>query len=264
MLTNTVYQLLKKNINHLGHCICLGLDPDVHLLSTSFEKNCDGIEAYLKIIIESSHDKVIAYKPNISFFEGLGLEGLHLLEKICDFIPSKTPIILDAKRGDIGNTALFQAKFLFDYFDADAVTVNPYMGIDCVAPFLKYENKLTFVLALTSNLGANNFERQVLKNGKPLFLEVVTQVSDWGRASNNIGFVVGATQAEMKDIRKHTSFPFLIPGVGVQGGTYLNALEGRDENGVAIINASRSLLYNHDEENFNLSFSKKIKDILNY
>jgi orotidine-5'-phosphate decarboxylase len=261
VLNNPVYASLKKNIDKQGHCICLGLDPDLEKIPSYYEKTIKGLEAFLLDVIAASKDHVIAYKPNISFFEAYGIDGLRLLEKCRKKIPSDIPFILDAKRGDIGNTAAKQATYLFDYFGADAVTVNPYMGYDSIAPFLNYEDKLIFVLALTSNPGAKDFESLRLESGKRLFEEVIEKTNTW--AKNNVGFVVGATQAYLEHVRALTPYPFLIPGVGHQGGSYADAKKGRDTHGVAIINVSRAFLYSWESpKDLDLTIKHLIKSML--
>ncbi len=261
MLSNPVYGSLKSNIDRLGHCLCLGLDPDIDKIPSYYEKSISGLDMFLIDVIEASKDQVIAYKPNISFFEAYGIEGLHLLEKCRARTPSHVPFILDAKRGDIGNTAVKQATYLFDYFGADAITVNPYMGHDNVSPFLDYKDKLIFVLALTSNPGSNDFETLKLESGKRLFEEVIEKTNTWSK--NNVGFVVGATQTDLVQARSLTSFPFLIPGVGHQGGRYVDAIKGSDANGVSIINASRALLYSWDSpKNLDQTINRLISTII--
>jgi orotidine-5'-phosphate decarboxylase len=247
VLEHPVYKSLYDNIQTVGHCLCVGLDPDLTKIPEKYSQDCDGVEHFLKDIIDASQDNVIAYKPNISFFEALGIPGLQMLEKICEHIPESTPTILDGKRGDIGNTATMQAKYIFDYFNADAITVNPYMGEDSVEPFLAYKDKLVFVLALTSNHGANDFERQMLQKGIPMYLSVIETVTKWAEETRNLGFVVGATQSELQTIRSYSEYPFLIPGVGQQGGSYHHAMKGADKNGVCVINVSRSVLYGHSQ-----------------
>jgi orotidine-5'-phosphate decarboxylase len=233
---------LKKQV---GHCLCVGLDPDSSKLPAGYTADVSGMTHFLKDIIDVTVDNCIAYKPNISFFEGYGLDGLHCLEEIIQHIDSRVPVILDAKRGDIGNTSRMQARFLFDYFNADASTLHPYMGFDSLQPFFDYTDKYHFVLALTSNPGASDFESLTLQSGKTVYEHVLSTLSTWNASYHNIGAVVGATQSQMADCRAiDDNLVFLIPGVGAQGGSYQEALKnGQNNEGLALINASRSILY---------------------
>jgi len=214
-------------------------------LPAQFPKTIQGISDFLKQVIEATSDLCIAYKPNIAFFEGLGIEGLHLLEMLCKCIPSNTPIVLDAKRGDIGNTSAMQAKFIFNYFGAAATTLHPYMGLDSLSPFFDYKDKFHFVLALTSNPGSADFEKKRLENGALLYESVFQQCINWNQTYHNIGVVIGATQSELGQLRKiDPGMLFLIPGVGAQGGDYTTAVEcGSNQDQVALINLSRGILY---------------------
>ena len=160
MSTNhPIVRLLLKNKSRIQHCLCVGIDPDIEKIPDTFERSISGLNLFLEQLIKETSEYVLAYKANISFFEALGLEGLKTLESVRKHIPNSIPMILDAKRGDIGNTSSMQAKYLFDYFGADASTLHPYMGIDSLEPFFKYKEKLHFVLGLTSNPSSENFER---------------------------------------------------------------------------------------------------------
>ena len=136
---------LKEKHSKTNNFICVGLDPDLDRFPDNIPKTTKGIEEFLSQKIEETHDSCIAYKPNISFFEAHGIEGLKVLENICKKIPKDTPIILDAKRGDIGNTSKMQARFIFDYFGADATTLHPYMGKDSLEPFFNYKAEHIFI-----------------------------------------------------------------------------------------------------------------------
>ncbi|RAP27975.1 orotidine-5'-phosphate decarboxylase [Candidatus Marinamargulisbacteria bacterium SCGC AG-343-D04] len=247
-MPQTQHSLIKKWTelqNKTGHCLCIGLDPDISKLPSGYPQSVDGLTHFLCDIIDISHEHCIAYKPNISFFEAYGIPGLKSLETVIQHIKKSVPVILDAKRGDIGNTSAMQARFIFDYLNADATTLHPYMGFDSLEPFFKYTEKYHFVLGLTSNPGAKDFETQVLDSGLPLYRHIITQLETWNRKFHNIGAVVGATQEELSIIRKsHPSLLFLIPGVGTQGGSYKEAyLNGKNDHNLALINASRSILY---------------------
>jgi len=232
--------------------LCLGLDIDPRRVPKSCDESPKGLFRFAARIIEATSDIVAAYKPNMAFYEALGPDGLSLLKMICRRIPSETVIILDGKRGDIGNTAEFYARAIFDVYGADWTTVNPYMGYDSIRPFLEYKDKGTFVLCLTSNPGALDFQRQEIKY-KPLYLHVAHKVASWNK-EGNLGLVVGATYPEqLVNIRQVAeNMPILIPGVGAQGGDLEKAvIAGTDSfKKPAIINVSRSVLYASREDDF--------------
>ncbi len=202
-----------------------------------------------KAIIDTTADLVCAYKPNIAFYEAQGEEGLDALYKTVRHIPRDIPVIIDAKRGDIGNTSAAYAKALFEYFNCDAVTVSPYLGFDSLEPFLKYKEKGIIILCRTSNKGAADFQSLLCQyEGKtlPLYEIVALKTSQWN-TNHNIGLVVGATYPEeLKNIRQsQPDMPILIPGVGAQGGDLDLAVRcGIDINkrGI-IINSSRGIIY---------------------
>ena len=229
-------------------CLCIGLDPDVKRIPGDIELSNEPFYDFLTPIIEATADLVCAYKPNIAFFEANGLKGLQELIKIMSFIrslPTDIPIILDAKRGDIANTARAYAHSLFDEFGADAVTVNPYMGSDSLMPFFERVERGIFVLCLTSNKGYADFENQ--KNVKePLFVSVAKKCANWN-SYENIGLVVGATHPEeAAKVRKAApELPFLMPGIGAQGGDPAKIMKiGVTKSGMPpIVNSSRSILY---------------------
>jgi orotidine-5'-phosphate decarboxylase len=192
---------------------------------------------------------VCAYKPNIAFYEAQGEKGLDALFQTVKHIPKDIPVIIDAKRGDIGNTSAAYAKALFDHFNFDAVTVSPYLGFDSLEPFLKYKEKGVIILCRTSNKGAADFQSLLCQyEGKtmPLYEIVALKASQWN-TNHNIGLVVGATYPEeLKNIRQaHPDIPILIPGVGAQGGDLDLAVRyGIDaHNRGIIINSSRGIIY---------------------
>lgn len=232
--------------------ICLGLDLDPKHMPSDYTKDSKGIFDFAQKIVNATSDKVCAYKPNLAFYESFGTDGISILKMIIDRIPENIPVILDAKRGDIGNTASHYAHALFDLLGADWVTMNPYMGYDSLRPFLEYKDKGTFILCLTSNPGSKDF--QVLKvDNKPLYQIVAEKVVYWNK-SNNCGLVIGATAPQqLKELRAITeSMPLLIPGVGAQGGSLEEAaINGTDNfRKPALINVSRSILYASTEDDF--------------
>jgi orotidine-5'-phosphate decarboxylase len=220
--------------------LCIGLDPDVTLMPEA------GLFDFNKAIVDATADLACAYKPNLAFYEALGIDGLKVLQKTIEHIPDFIPIIGDGKRGDIGNTAKAYAKALFETFGFDAATVNPYLGYDSVQPFLEYEDKGIFILCRTSNPGAVDFQSLVDAQGTPLYEAVARKAREWD-TRGNIGLVVGATYPdELKAIRQLCpEMPLLIPGIGAQGGDLASAVKnGIDARGEkAIIAVSRQVLY---------------------
>ena len=232
--------------------VCVGLDTDEGKIPPFLKSEDDPTFAFNQRIIDSTRDLVCAYKPNLAFYEVLGTRGWEALKETCEYIPAEIPIILDAKRGDIGNTARMYAKALYEVMKADAVTISPYMGKDAVLPFLEYEDKGSFILCLTSNKGASDFQLSLIE-GKPLYEIVAEKVLSWNEKSN-CGLVVGATYPEqLKKIRQIApGLPFLIPGVGAQAGEIESTIKyGTDNKGeLAIINSSRAILYASSGEDF--------------
>ena len=224
--------------------LCIGLDPDPELIPDKV-----GVFEFNKAIIDATSDLVCAYKPNLAFYEALGNEGLTALKRTVDYIPDDIPVIADAKRGDIGNTARAYARTIFANFNFDAATVSPYLGFDSIEPFIQYRDKGVFILCRTSNAGAVDFQalRCEVENGyRPLFEIVALKAGQWN-THGNIGLVVGATYPEeLRLIRQnHPDMPLLIPGIGAQGGDLaLTVRYGVDAQGEkAIINSSRQIIY---------------------
>lgn len=241
--------------------VCVGLDPDPDLMPVAdiFEFN--------KAIVDATADLVCAYKPNLAFYEAQGLEGIEALHRTRSYIPTSIPVIGDAKRGDIGNTARAYAKALFEVLNFDAVTINPYLGRDAVEPFLAFEDRGSFILCRTSNPGAVDFQdllvaassdpqRPPPRGTVPLYEMVARLAREWN-LRGNVGLVVGATYPEeLRKIREMCpDMPILIPGVGAQGGD----LEAAVRNGVdregknAIICSSRQVLYASRKKHFALA-----------
>lgn len=220
--------------------LCIGLDPDPDKLPV---KN---IFDFNKDIIDATADLVCAYKPNLAFYEALGIRGMGILKRTVAYIPEGIPVIGDAKRGDIGNSAAAYARALFDYFKFDAVTISPYLGYDSVEPFLNYAGRGVFILCRTSNKSATDFQDLEDNFGMKLYQSVALRANEWN-LDGNVGLVVGATYPdELKTIRKMCpGMPLLIPGVGAQGGDLgLSVKYGVDKIGEkAIIVAARQVLY---------------------
>ena len=245
-------QKLENKINNKLH-ICVGLDTDVEKIPDHLKKMNDGEHHFNKEIIEATKDSAAAYKINFAFYEKNGVNGLKILEKTLELIPSDILTIADAKRGDIGNTSLMYAKSIFDYYNFDSITINPYMGTDSVEPFLNYQDKLVFILALTSNKGANDFQKQKLTDGSFLFQKVISKVHSWNK-SQNCGIVFGATNDnELRDnLDLIGNLPVLLPGIGAQGGdlnSVVQLFKSKMKNNF-LINVSRGILYKSKENNF--------------
>jgi len=243
----------KKNNSRL----CVGLDPNLKKFPKNILDSPDPIFNFNKEIIDNTKDLVCAYKPNIAFYESYGIYGMEALMRTIEYIlKTEIPVILDAKRGDVGHTAAAYAKAIFEIYKADATTVNPYLGHDSVEPFINYREKGIFVLCLTSNIGFRDF--QTAGREEPLYVSVARHVKEWNHYGN-CGLVVGATSSEeLKEIRKIVGdMPILIPGVGAQGGD----LEGSAKYGGkrAIINASRSVIYAADPRRE----AEKLRDAIN-
>ncbi len=231
--------------------LCIGLDSDIQKIPKHLLDYNDPVLEFNKQIIEATYDLCVAVKPNIAFYESMGIAGWNSLSKTMEIIPEDIFTIADAKRGDIGNTSLMYAKTFFDVFDFDAVTVAPYMGYDSVEPFLRYEKKWTILLALTSNPGAADFQ-MLDSNGQKIFEHVIRTSSAWASAGN-LMYVIGATKYSMlSEIRKLIPDHFLlVPGVGAQGGSVAGVCRfGMNKDCGLLINASRSILYASSEKDF--------------
>ncbi|MFC1846907.1 orotidine-5'-phosphate decarboxylase [Chloroflexota bacterium] len=238
---NFIEKLLKAAAKN-DSLVCVGLDPDPALMPADVS-----VLEFNKAIIDATAGLVCAYKLNFAFYEALGAAGYQALKASIDYIPDDMPIIGDAKRSDIGNTARAYARAIFDELGCDATTVNPYLGYDSIEPFIQYKDKGVFILCRTSNAGAADFQGLRLgDNGSTLF-ELVAQKAEQWNEHGNVGLVVGATYPqELKLIRQqHPDMPLLIPGVGAQGGDLEKAVRcGIDIGGQkAIINSSRQIIY---------------------
>lgn len=250
MTRDELFQQIKQKQSFL----CIGLDTDVKKIPQHLLDDEDPVFAFNKAIIDKTHPYTIAYKPNLAFYESLGVKGWMAFEKTVKYLKSLDVfIIADAKRGDIGNTSSLYARAFFEQMDVDAVTVAPYMGSDSVSPFLNYDSKWVILLALTSNKGAADFQlRKQTDSGNMLFEDVLKVSQSWGSA-NNMMYVVGATQAEMfAAIRKIIPNHFLlVPGVGAQGGDLEKVAEfGMNRQCGLIVNSSRAIIYASGGDDF--------------
>lgn len=243
-------QIIKK-----GSFLCVGLDTDLKKIPAFLLKEEDPIFAFNKAIVDATAAYTVSYKPNLAFYEAAGEKGWISYEKTIQYIKSNYPeilIIADAKRGDIGNTSEMYARAFFEESSVDAVTLSPYMGVDTVAPFLKYEGKWAVLLALTSNSSSADFETEKMANGEYLYEMVLRKSSLWGNTDNTM-YVVGATKATMlADIRKIVPNHFLlVPGVGAQGGSLPEVAKyGMTKGCGLLVNSSRAIIYADKTERF--------------
>lgn len=248
-------QQLFENIKRKQSFLCVGLDTDIKKIPERLLKEEDPVFAFNKAIIDATAPYCIAYKPNLAFYESMGVKGWIAFEKTVEYIKKNYPdqfIIADAKRGDIGNTSAMYARSFFEELDIDAVTVAPYMGEDSVTPFLTYEGKWVILLALNSNKGSHDFQLTEDKAGERLFEKVLRKSQEWAN-DQNMMYVVGATQGKMfEDIRKIVPEHFLlVPGIGAQGGSLEEACKyGMNSKCGLIVNSSRAIIYADKSEAF--------------
>lgn len=235
---------LQQRIEKTGSRLCVGLDPRPGDGGVQFARN------FLMQVIEETAVWAAAFKPNMAYFEAMGIEGIRLLEDLLASMPDDVPVILDAKRSDIGETQKYYAQGYFGGWNVDAVTLNPFLGYDSIEPFLDWEGKGIYLLAVTSNAGSTDFQRQKLADGRSVF-ELVTALGERacieGRKTD-VGYVVGLTHAaEVLD--RIPDAPLLVPGLGAQGGD-LAALAAAARKAPDVINVSRGILYAGDERGF--------------
>jgi orotidine-5'-phosphate decarboxylase len=232
--------------------LCVGLDPDIAKMPRILRSEEDAVFKFCAEIIAATRHVTTAYKLNFAFFEALGSQGWRCIERLTAVLPEDVVKIADAKRADIGNSSAKYAEAILDRLAFDAITVNPYMGLDSVRPFLAWPEKGAFVLALTSNPGSQDVQ-YLESDGTRIYMKVIEKVCGWND-QQNCGLVVGATHpGQIAAIRnKAPELPFLIPGIGSQGGSLEQAiLEGTDStSGMALLNSSRGILYQSDGTDF--------------
>ena len=255
-----LFAQIKKKQSYL----CVGLDTDPQKIPAHLRSSEDPVFEFNKQIIDATHEYCIAYKPNIAFYEAQGPRGWHSLKKTLDYIPPGIFTIADAKRGDIGNTSALYARAYFQEMDFDAVTVAPYMGADSVKPFLEFENKWVILLAHTSNPGSEDFQLMESRtSGRKLYEEVISRAMTWG-TTENLMYVVGATQSEkMAGIRKLApDHFFLVPGIGAQGGDLSQVSKaGMNSRCGLLVNAARSIIYASSDQDFRNAAAREAKKI---
>ena len=259
----TFFEKLGHQVLSKKTFLCIGLDPVWEKMPPHLPQTQKGLLEFLLNIVKETKDYAAAYKTNFAYFEAIGISGLDVLQELIKEITPEVFLIGDAKRGDVGHSAKMYARALFESFGFDAVTVSPYLGQDALRPFLEYKDKGVFILCLTSNQGANDFQLP------DLYLEVAEKVQKWN-VLGNAGLVVGATFPEkIKAIREITGqMPFLIPGIGAQGGDLEKTLIYADDASKLpyLINASRSIIYASSAEDYAQQariVAKKLRDNIN-
>jgi orotidine-5'-phosphate decarboxylase len=242
-----------NSANSAGKYICVGLDTDPAKLPKHLSSTRNPVIEFNKKIIEATQESAAAYKLNLAFYESEGIKGLNNLEETLSFIPEKILTIADGKRGDIGNTSSLYARSIYQHFNFDSTTLNPYMGFDSLEPFLTFKDKLNFILALTSNPGSSDLQKQKLIDGSFLYQTVIRKVSDWNK-NFNCGLVFGATNLNEleENINLFKNLPLLIPGVGAQGGSLEEVIKILFSKNISsfLINVSRGIIHKSSNEDF--------------
>lgn len=257
------YEKLNNAIKVSNSNVCVGLDADLNKLPMHLAKTPEGVFEFNREIINATKSSVSSYKINTAFYEAMGAEGWKLLARIIELIPEHIIRIADAKRGDIGNTAKKYAEAFFKELSFDSVTLSPYMGFDSIEPFLAYEDKGSIILALTSNSGSNDFQKQKLASGDYLFEHVTKTIDKWHQQYKNCLLVVGATHnKELEKIRRLTKdMYFLVPGIGAQGGDLNTVLKYCGEK--VLINVSRSVIYASSDQSYARAAGEAAKELKN-
>jgi orotidine-5'-phosphate decarboxylase len=270
----TFQQKYEKIVAKNNSLLCVGLDTDLNKIPDSIKSNSSTpLFDFNKAIIDATCDLVCAYKPNTAFYEANAQNGIIQLKQTCDYIRTNhpdIPIIIDAKRGDIGNTNKGYVKFIFDHLQADAVTLHPYLGKEALLPFLDRVEKGSIILCRTSNPGAGELQDIKTKDGEPLYKYIAKKiVNDWN-SNNNCMLVIGATYPEeLKEIRKIApNMIFLVPGIGTQGGNLEKTLHAglNSQKSGLIISVSRAIIYASSNEDFAQKAklkAQKIRDEIN-
>ena len=255
--------MLVKNGKH----ICVGLDTDISKIPPVVRKSSNPLYEFNRQIVESTICEAAAYKLNFAFYENYGVEGFKVLKQTVELIRSKNEDVLiigDAKRGDIGNTSRMYANAIFNELGFDCSTLAPYMGKDSLDPFFEYEEKINFVLVLTSNKGSEDFEKLLLRDGTPLYKSVLRKLKSWYPA-NQLGTVFGATRIEnlTEDIIDLKGTTVLVPGVGAQGGSAgeVASIFHSAGHGNFLINSSRSIIYASNQNDFAVSAFEELQKL---
>ncbi|NNG26642.1 MAG: orotidine-5'-phosphate decarboxylase, partial [Ignavibacteriaceae bacterium] len=255
-----------ENKNNEGRFICVGLDTDINKIPDHIKMDVNPVVSFNKAIVEATKDNAAAYKINFAFYEKDGSAGINNLEKTLSSIPDDVLVIADVKRGDIGNTSKMYAKSIFESLSFDASTLNPLMGKDSLDPFLHYSDKLHFILALTSNPGANDFEKLQLSDGSFLYQKIISKVQEWNK-EKNCGIVFGATNSVelSENIELFEDLPVLLPGIGAQGGRLQDVIElfKSLERKNYLINVSRGIIYKSNGDDFDAQAGSELENLNN-
>jgi orotidine-5'-phosphate decarboxylase len=249
-MSETFCDRLRQAVDRAETPICVGLDPDPNLLPKHLGEGPGACLTFLTEIIAATYDLVAAYKPNAAFFEAYGSEGWSILEKLRGLIGPETLLILDAKRGDVEHTNAAYVDAVFNRIQADAVTVQPYLGGGALNPFMQNPQKGVFVLCVTSNPGAESIQNLSVE-GHPLYIEIAKQARNWS-AYDNVGLVVGTTKREsLKSLLKIApDLPYLLPGGGAQGGSLKVMDDLKEAGAVGLLNFARSVIYASDSKDY--------------
>lgn len=247
-------QQLTELIRRRKSFLCVGLDTDIQKIPSFLKQAEDPVFEFNRRIIDATRNFCVAFKLNTAFYESLGAEGWRIMDKTFHYIGDSHFTIADAKRGDIGNTCDMYARAFFEQMQCNSITLTPYMGRDSVDPFLKYPDKFSIVLGLTSNPSAADFQYLNLEGNNLLYRQVIQTAASWG-SPENMMFVVGATRAEwLKDIRQIIPDHFLlVPGVGAQGGSLEEVVKyGMNREVGLLVNSSRGIIYASSGEDFDV------------
>lgn len=236
----TYADLQLERIQKANSHLCVGLDPRPELIEGD-------LEDFVRRVMEETAPYAAAFKPNMAYFEALGSRGIAILERLLDERPKDIPVVLDAKRSDIGETQRYYAKACFEHFGVEAVTLNPFLGYDSLEPFLAYEGKGLFLLTITSNPGSQDVQMKLGDDGRRVYQCV--QDMALRAPTGSTGMVVGLTNAEPEVLDQLADLPLLLPGLGAQGGD-LQALAGQGRKAPILINVSRGILFAKDDRSF--------------
>jgi orotidine-5'-phosphate decarboxylase len=235
---------LAERVKASGSRLCVGLDP------RPGERGATGVLDWLRQVVGETAEHAAAFKPNMAYFEALGVAGIRVLEELLEWMPHEVPVILDAKRSDIGETQRYYAQGYFGRWKVDAVTLNPFLGYDSLEPFLDWAGKGIYLLAVTSNPGSADLQRQTLLDGRAVF-ELVAAMGQRAREEQraaDVGYVVGLTNAAGV-LERMPDAPLLIPGLGAQGGD-LVAWAAAGRSAPDVVNVSRGILYGDDGKSY--------------
>jgi len=258
-MTKSFIERLEERVRAVDSILCVGLDPHPDDLP---KRNAESAKQFCLNLIDQTYKIAAAFKPNIAFFEIYGGDGINALKEVIDAVPDGIPVILDAKRGDISSTARAYAEAVFKQYSADAVTINPYLGFDAIEPFVENPEYGVFALCKTSNLGSEDIQDQVTKEGKKIY-EIIAEFSEKWNTNDNLGLVVGATHPEaLKQVRSIApNIWILAPGIGAQGGDLKAAVHaGLNHEGLGLlVPVSRGISRSEDPG----EAAKRIRDQLN-